>query len=357
MPAQPLCHPLIVLISVFVSTLTCAHCEEHVEFLIGDRMESEGGHWQPADSPVNRPFGVDFDTSGNMYLVELEGGRVFRMDTKRQLTQISGDGSKGYKGDGGVAGDATYNGMHNCAVTPAGDLFISDSWNHCIRRIDLKTGLVSTIAGTGKKGFGGDQGPATDATFDYLMCISLSHDDSLIHITDLSNRRIREMNLKTGMVRTVAGNGQKGVPTDGAMAVSSPFVDPRAAVADSQGRLYVLERGGHALRVVETDGTIRTVAGTGKKGFADGPALSAQLNAPKHICVDPQDNVYIADDENAAIRKYDPVTRTLSTLLGRGFGDKQIQLSHPHGVCVQGDWLYVCDSSNNRVLRIQLATR
>ena len=324
-----------------------------VEFVIGNRTLAEGGSWDPAESVLKRPFGIDFDPTGNMYVVELEGGRVFKMNTAGQLTRIAGDGSQSYKGDGGVAGDATFNGMHNCAVSPTGDLFISDSLNHCIRRIDLKTGLISTIAGNGQKGFSGDGASAADATFDFLMCITLNPDHSVLHITYLSNRRIRAMDLKTGRIDCICGNGEKGVPVDGASATDSPLIDPRAAAADSQGNVYVLERGGHALRVVRPDGTVHTVAGTGKKGFADGPALSSSFNSPKHLCVDQHDNVLIADDQNVAVRKYDPQTKMVSTVLGRGHGDPVIKLSNPHGVCWHGGWLYVVDSSNNRILRIQ----
>lgn len=324
-----------------------------IEFVVGHRTSAEGGSWDPAESVLKRPFGIDFDPAGNMYVVELEGGRVFKMNTAGQLTRIAGDGSQSYKGDGGVAGDATFNGMHNCAVSPAGDLFISDSWNHCIRRIDLKTGLVSTVAGNGQKGFSGDGAMAADAAFDFLMCVTLNSDNSILLITDLSNRRIRALDLKSGKISCVCGNGKKGVPVDGAVATDSPLVDPRAAAADSHGNVYVLERGGHALRVVRPDGTVHTVAGTGERGFADGPALSSRFNSPKHICVDHSDHVLIADDQNGAVRRYDPKTQTVSTLLGRGHGDADIKLTNPHGVCFHDGWLYVVDSSNNRVLRIK----
>jgi sugar lactone lactonase YvrE len=129
-------------------------------------------------------------------------------------------------------------------------------------------------------------------------------------------------------------------------------VDPRAVAVDSRHQVYILERGGHALRVVTRDGRIRTVAGTGERGYADGPALEAQLNSPKHLCVDAHDNVFIADDQNRAIRKYDPENRTLTTVLGRGVGDPPVQLSRPHGVCIEGGTLYVVDTGNNRILRV-----
>ena len=138
-----------------------------------------------------------------------------------------------------------------------------------------------------------------------------------------------------------------------AQAIDSPLVDPRAVAADDQGRVYILERGGHALRVVEPDGTIRTVVGDGRPGFADGPGREAQLNAPKHIAIDTQGAVLIADDENAAIRRFDPRTGIVTTVLGRGHGHPAVRLSHPHGVCVQGSILYVLDTRNNRVFRVE----
>jgi len=172
-----------------------------------------------------------------------------------------------------------------------------------------------------------------------------------LHITDLKNARIRNVDLASNQVRTVAGNGSKGVPADGSLAVDSPLVDPRAAASDPSGRLYVLERSGHALRVVDPNGTIRTVAGTGKKGYRDGAALEAEFGSPKHICLDDAGNVYIADDLNGAIRKYNPKTARVETILGQGKGDSRIRLLHPHGVCVHEGWLYVIDSGNNRILR------
>lgn len=324
-----------------------------VEFLIGDRMPNEGGTWNPESSPLLRPFGVAFDSDGLMYIVELEGGRVFTFH-KGELTQVSGDGSRSYQGDGQTWEHATYNGMHNCAVTKNGDLLIADTWNHCVRKIDAETRQASTMAGTGEAGYSGDGGPASEATFNYVMCITLTPDGQTLHVTDLKNRRVRAVNLADETVRTVAGNGMRGIPKNGQSAVDQPLVDPRAAAADQNGQLYVLERGGHALRVVREDGTIETVAGTGQSGHRDGPAATAQFGAPKHLCIGQNGQVFIADDQNAAIREYDPQSSTVRTVLGRGHGDKRIRLKNPHGVCWHDGWLYVVDTSHNRLLRMRL---
>ena len=314
------------------------------------------GEWQETTEPgrLDSPFGVDFDDAGNMYIAELGGGRVRKLDSVGNLTTIAGDGSKGYGGDGGPATDAVFNGMHNVAVTPEGDIYISDSWNHCIRKIDGETAIITTMAGTGEAGFSGDGGPAIRATFNFLMCISLNATNDKIYVADLRNRRIRVVDLKTGIVNTVAGNGQEGIPRDGSLATESPLVDPRAVAVDSRDNVYILERNAHALRVVTPEGKIRTVAGTGKAGAADGPALQAELDSPKHIAIDLEDNVLIADDRNRRIRKYDARQGILTSILGSGVERPKRELSRPHGVYVHGDGsLYVVDTGHHRILRLK----
>lgn len=344
---------LVPVVLVCLSWCSPRMLADEVQVVVGGLLSSEGGDWKPETSPLTAPFGVAFDRAKAMWIVELEGGRVHRLVAGGRLQHAGGDGSRSYRGDGGPLAQATFDGMHNCAVLPNDDLLIADSWNHCVRRVSAETQVISTIAGTGKQGFSGDGGPAVQATFDYVMCITLNPAATVLHIADLNNRRVRALDLKTGVVRTVAGNGQKGVPADGSVAVDAPLIDPRAAAEDSVGRLYVLERGGHALRVVLGDGTIRTVAGTGRQGFADGGSAEAQFGSPKHLCVGAGDRIYIADDQNGAIRVYDPKTQRVSTVLGRGFGDSKIRLKNPHGVTVHDGWLYVVDMGNNRILRLR----
>jgi sugar lactone lactonase YvrE len=317
--------------------------------------ESLANTKNPKPGKLDSPFGIDFDAAGNMLIVELSGGRVHKLDPAGTFTTIAGDGSKAYSGDDGPAGEATFNGMHNVAVTPAGDIYIADSWNHCIRKIDGKTGIIRTFAGIGKAGFTGDGGPAAEAAFDFLMCITFNSTHDKIYAADLKNRRIRVIDLKTGIINTMAGNGEKGVPRDGDLATNSPLVDPRAVAVDSKGNVYILERSGHALRVVTPDGKIWTVVGTGKRGDAVGPALEAELNSPKHIAVDLADNVIIADEQNKRICKYDPRERTLTAILGSGVAKPNRDLSRPHGVCVHQDGsIYIVDTGHHRIIRLQL---
>jgi sugar lactone lactonase YvrE len=287
-----------------------------------------------------------------MFIVELEGGRVFERTPDGTIHHLGGDGSKSYNGDGQPLAKATFNGMHNVAITKTGRMLIADTWNNCVREVDLKARTIKTLAGSGQPGFA--DGPAAEARFNHVMCVTLDPAEKELHIADINNRRIRVLNLETNVVRTIAGNGMKGVPADGAAALESPLVDPRAVAADAQGRVYVLERGGHAVRRVDRDGTIRTVVGDGKAGFKDGAARESQLNSPKHLCVDDQGRVYIADDTNAAIRCYDPATETVTTLLGRGHGDERITLKRPHGVTREKDSLYALDTYHDRIFRLEL---
>jgi len=321
--------------------------------VVGSRLPAEGGPEMTPASPLESPFGVDFDATGSMFIVELEGGRVFERTPEGTIRQIGGEKSRSYKGDGEALAKATFNGMHNLAITKTGRMLIADTWNHCVREVDLKSRMIKTLAGKPEPGF--NDGPALDARFNDVMCITLDPAENELHIADIKNFRIRVLDLKSNVVKTIAGNGKKGVPEDGAVAINAPLADPRAVAADSQGRVYVLERGGHAVRRVDRDGTIRTVVGTGKPGYKDGPAREAQLNSPKHICVDAEGRVYIADDSNAAIRCYDPATETVTTLLGKKHGDERIELNRPHGVTREKDSLYVCDTYNNRIFRLDLA--
>jgi sugar lactone lactonase YvrE len=324
----------------------------------------EGGDGAPAtQAKLHNPFGVDFDKSGAMYIAELEGGHVHRVDAQGRFTTIAGTGLKGDAGDDGPAKNATFNGMHSLALAPSGEIFIADTWNNRVRRIDPRSGRVTPFAGTGKKAYAGDDGPALKADCGGVYSVAFSPDAKILYLVDLDNRRIRAVDMQTAIIRLVAGNGQRGVPTDGADARATPLVDPRAVAADGAGNVYVLERSGQALRVVDRQGTIRTVAGTGQAGPAgdDGPALKATLRGPKHLCIDHDQNIVIADTDNHVIRRYLPQQGTLVRVAGTGkVGTAGVggppdkaEFNQPHGVCVDAaGTLFIVDSHNDRVLKV-----
>jgi len=313
------------------------------------------------------PFAVDFDKSGNMYIAEMKGGeRIRKVDAKGILTTIAGTGKPGLSGDGADATKAALNGPHHLVVGPDdSSLYVADTFNHCVRKIDLKTGIISMFAGTGVKGFGGDGGPADKAQLNESYCLANDAAFEHLYIVDLKNSRVRAVNMKTGIISTVAGSGQKGTPADGSDAKTNPLNDPRAICVDSKGNLYILERGGNCLRVVGTDGKIRTVAGTGKPGNGEGDgglALTATFRGPKHVCVDREDNVLIADSDNHLVRKYIPKEDKIVRVAGtgkagtRGLGDapEKAELNQPHGVYVdKSGAIFISDSTNNRIVKIQ----
>ena len=161
------------------------------------------------------------------------------------------------------------------------------------------------------------------------------------------------IDLKSNIVTTVAGNGKKGVPENGSDAILSPLIDPRAVAVDSQNNLYVLERGGHALRKVNAGGKIETVAGTGKPGNASGKALASQFKSPKHLGVTQDDHVIIADDQNARVVRYNPQHGTITGILGKGVKQPKRGLLRPHGICVHKDGsIYIVDTGHHRILRL-----
>jgi DNA-binding beta-propeller fold protein YncE len=353
---------------IFLAVVVCyltgivpARAEKLVAIAGGGR----GGDGGPArEAKLQMPFGVGLNRAGDLFIVEFTGHRVRKIDRKGVLSTIAGTGEKGYASDGGPATKAQFNSMHSLVIAPSGDLYIADTWNNRVRKIDARTGVISTIAGTGEKGYAGDGGPATKARFGGIYCVALDAKGERLYLADLDNRRIRVVHLATGLVETAAGNGERGAPKDGAEARRAPLVDPRAVAVDAKNNVYILERSGHALRVVDPAGKVRTVAGTGKKGLRgdSGDALRAEFNGPKHLCVDRNGDVLIADTENHVIRKYLPREGKVVRVAGTGRKGQagldgpplKAELNQPHGVHAEPDGtIYIADSSNNRILKIE----
>jgi DNA-binding beta-propeller fold protein YncE len=322
-----------------------------------------GGDGPALQAELKGPFAVGFDKAGNMYIAEFAGHRLLKVDPRGNLTTVAGTGAKGNGGDGGPGLKAQFNFMHSLAVGPDGVVYLADTLNHRIRKFDPATGTVTAFAGTGKRGFSGDGGPALQATFDGVYCIAFNVPGDKLYVDDLENRRIRMIDMSTGVVTTVAGNGKRGVPDDGADARNAPLLDPRAVAVDRKGNVYILERSGHGLRLVDAAGKIRTVAGTGKRGLSGdgGDALGATMNGPKHVCMDRGGNVVIADTANHVIRKYLPQEGKIVRIAGTGKKGKSgnggdglsTSFDEPHGVYVSpfGE-LYIVDSFNNRIFKL-----
>ena len=254
---------------------------------------------------------------------------------------------------------AVYDGMHDISIGPDGAIYASDSFQHRIVRLDPKTHVATLFAGTGKSGFGGDGGPADQAKMNIPMCGVIDPAGKHMVIADIVNNRVRRIDLATKVITTVAGNGKKGLPQDGQDALAAPMGDVRATCVAKDGTVYALLRGGNALVAVK-DGKLNVVVNkAGKKGPAtDGPAAGATMNGPKYVTMDAKGNVLILDTENHCLRLFDPLKQTIRTIIGNGKKGSAVgadwagtQLNRPHGARIGPDGrLYVTDTENNRIL-------
>ncbi len=254
---------------------------------------------------------------------------------------------------------AVYDGMHDIAVGPDGSIYAADSFQHRIIRLDPRTHAATVFAGTGKAGFSGDGGPADQAQLNIPMCGVIDPSGKSMVIADLVNQRVRRIDLATQVITTIAGNGRKGLPKDGDDALAAPMGDARAACVARDGTLYVLLRGGNALAAVK-DGKVTVVVNkAGKPGPAsDGPAATATMLGPKYVTMDAKGNVLILDTENHCLRLFDPAKQTIRTIAGNGRKGSAVgadwastQLNRPHGARIGPDGrLYVTDTYNNRIL-------
>lgn len=330
------------------------------------KPDNNGGNGPALEVNIGDPFGVEIGPDGALYITEVRNHRVLRLDRKTgELTTVAGNGTKGYSGDGGPATKAQLNEPYEVRFDRDGNMIFVEMQNHVIRKVDAKTGIISTVAGTGKQGFGGDGGLATKAQFSNPHSIALDKDDN-IYVADITNHRIRRIDAKTGVVTTIAGNGEKKLPVAGQSAEGKPMLGPRALFI-RDGQLWIALREGHSVwRMNLSDGQLTHIAGTGKRGFTgDGgdPAV-ATFDGPKGIVVDGQDVVYVVDTENHAIRRIDTKKRVIDTIAGKGpkhaggSGDggpaTEGTMNRPHGIGLDSEGtIYIGDTLNHRVRRVK----
>jgi streptogramin lyase len=318
------------------------------------------------DNQLSNPYGMTIGPDGGLYFCDVDNQRVRRLDlaTKR-ITTIAGNGKKGYTGDGGPAVDATLSAPHELLFDAKGDLYFAERDNNVIRKVDMKTGMISTAAGTGVAGYGGDGGPGAKAQLRQPHCILRDKDGSLL-ICDLMNNRIRRLHPDTGIIELYAGTGE-GKPTpEGAPVTGTPVNGPRTMVLAPNGDLYVALREGNAIYRIDSKAqTWHRLAGTGESGYSgdNGPALDAKfggslarLAGPKGMSLGPDNALYVADTESHAIRKIDLKSGIITTIVGTGVkGDGpepdplKCELNRPHAVLFANGVLYIADSEANRI--------
>jgi streptogramin lyase len=289
---------------------------------VGTGQADRRGEGGPATAAeLNGPFDVAFDRQGNLYVSDTGNHRIVRVEGKTNvLTTIAGNGTKGSSGDGGPATGAQLDEPYGLAIDDDGNVYFADRLNRRVRRVDARTGRIATVAGDGSKVFSGDGGPATEAGLVEPNGVALDGRGRLF-IADVADHRIRVLDLETGQIGTFTGTGQgKHEGDDGPVNKASIF-GARAVEVGPGGTVYVLERQGNTLRAVDpARGVIRLFAGTGLKGFTGdgGPALDATFDGPKELALDTEGNVLIVDTENHAIRRVDAKTGKVSTVAGTG---------------------------------------
>lgn len=335
-------------------------------------IETIAGNGQPGDLPagggaalevpVDQPFGVELGSDGALYITSVGQHRVLRLDRGTgKITSVAGNGAKGYSGDGQAATAAQLNEPYEVRFDRDGNMFFVEMQNHLVRRVDRKSGKISTVAGTGAAGFSGDGGPAIKAQFRQPHSIAFD-DRGQLYVADIGNHRIRQIDLASGTIRTIAGNGQRELPVDGQKSVGHAMAGPRALAVTGR-TLWVALREGHSVWRIDLDTLVtRHVSGTGKSGYSGdgGPAAAATYNGPKGMVATNDGVLYVVDTENQVIRRIDTAHNRVETIAGsgpsaRGFaGEKTPALSarfdRPHGIGISpAGELFIGDTNNHRV--------
>ena len=349
-----------ILFSLIFGSEVFAQSKWQIETFAGTGQAGYSGDGGLAtNAKLDQPFGIVRGPDGALYLCDTNNHVIRRIDRKGIITTVAGTGKKGYSGDGGLAIKAELHEPYEIRFDKQGNMFFVERLNHTVRRVDAKTKIITTMAGNGQQGFSGDGGKATDATMSQPHSIQFDARGDL-YICDILNHRIRKVAMKTGLITTFAGTGEKKPTPDGAKIAGTPLNGPRAIDFDKAGNMWLALREGNAVYKLDMKaGTIHHVAGTGEKGFTGngGAAKLATLSGPKGLSLAPAGNVYLADTESHSIRMIDVRRSTIELIAGtgeRGDGPEgnplNCKMARPHGVFVDRDGsILIGDSETHRV--------
>ncbi|MCP4277894.1 MAG: hypothetical protein GY779_16235, partial [Gammaproteobacteria bacterium] len=245
---------------------------------------------------------ITMDSLGNMYIADPNANRIRKVDTNGIITTVAGNGQWGNSGDGGPADESTLSGPTGVAVDSIGNIYIANTYTHRIRKVDTN-GIITTVAGNGQYGYSGDGGPAIEAEIDLPRGVVVDSAGN-IYIADSRNQRIRKMDT-SGIITTVAGIGQRGYSGDGGPAVEAMLFSPSDIAVDGIGNIYIMDAGNQRIRKVDTKGIITTVAGNGQWGYSGdgGLATEATMHYASDVAVDSTGTIYIPDSWNNRLRK------------------------------------------------------
>ena len=313
---------------------------------------------QATTSEVSNPCDVVVDASGNIIFSDYNNNRIRKINTSGIIATIAGTGTYGFAGDGGPATAAQFKNPYGLALDDSGNLYVADCFNERVRKIN-PAGIITTIAGTGVSGFGGDGGPATAAVLYTPNYVSVDNVGN-VYITDNQNHRIRKVTVSTGIITTFAGTGVGGYSGDGVAASASELYYPAGTRFDASGNCIIADYNNHRIRKVSSAGIISTIGGTGTAGYSGdgGAATAAQFNFPVAVSIDGSGNIYVSDLSNNRVRLINRSTGIVNQFAGTGTagfnGDGLLatatQVNKIPGMSVyQTSELIICDGTNNRV--------
>jgi sugar lactone lactonase YvrE len=332
----------------------------NVSTIAGDGSQGYSGDGGPATSAVtNLPSDVVIDNSGNIYFSELTNCVVRKIATDGTITTIAGVvGNCSFDGDGGPASVAKLDFPAGLAVDANGNLYISDRGNHRIRKV-ATDGIISTVAGNGTDGDSGDGDQATAANLDTPRGVAVDATGN-IYISDWYNHKIRKINT-SGVISTYAGTGDSGFSGDNGLATAAKLKSPDGIAVDAGGNVYFSDRSNDRIRKISTSGIITTVAGKG--GFNafsgdGGQATDAEFNDPNGVALDATGNIYVVDRENNRIRKIG-TDGIINTIVGTGTaaynGDGQVgtttSINKPTGIAIDNSGNVIFSDYNNQRIR------
>lgn len=313
--------PRLFCFVVLLSVAAVTHAAD-VKTIAGSHTDGFAGDGGPAvDAAVSQPFGLVIGPDKALYVCQVGSHVVRRIDMQTHtITTVAGTGEPGYSGNGGPATAAKLNEPYEVRFDKSGNMFFVEMINNIVRRVDAKTGVISLVAGTGEKGFSGDGGPAVKATFHRPHSIALDNSGNL-YICDIGNHRVRKVELASGIVTTFSGTGERKPTPDGAKISGTPLNGPRALDFDGKHSLILALREGNAVyRMDLQHGTLHHLAGTGKNGYTGdgGPAKMAKLSGPKGVALGPNGDIYLADTESHTVRVIRADSGNIETIVGDG---------------------------------------
>ena len=321
-------------------------------------FSGDGG--KAIQAKLNVPAGLAFDKNGNLFIADRNNHRIRKVDNRGIITTIAGTGTAGFSGDGDLATKAQLNHPSGIAFDNKGNLFFSDRSNERIRVIDSK-GKIRTYAGNGREGFTGDFGPALEASLDKPFGIAFDRKENL-YIADRGNNRVRKVNTQ-GIINTVAGDGGFFFMGDNGPAYRASVAGPTGVVVDDQGTLYIADRNNNRIRSVDSQGMITTIAGTGQQDYNGDAEVARETNLylPFGVALKPDGSLLVIDRSHYRIRSVDLKRGSIKTIAGNGkkmfAGDggpaTGATLSFPHGIAVdKNDNVLVSDKGNYRIRKI-----